>query len=156
MANADLFALTHHVGKLVEGTYGCYWTRDEAKGEWTNACPLLALHSRLGASWGGLSWGRCSICNAEDFQCDHVPGVCYDGVRCVRNVYRVELREVSLTPHPEDPSTYRVHYPKTDAEVEALRGRSFRPGERPACMHCRDCPGIEGPEREDLDPTLWP
>jgi hypothetical protein len=156
VGNADLFALAHRVGALVEKAYGCYWTHADEKGEWINACPVLALHSRIGASWGGVTRGRCSICNADDFQCDHVPGVRYGGVLCFREVYRVDLEEVSLTPHPEDPSTYRVHYPKTDAEVEALRGRPLRPGERPVCMHCQDCPGRQGPQPEDLNPALWP
>lgn len=154
--NADLFAQAHELGETVERAFGCFWSLDAKREVWEDSCPVLALHNRLGMSWAGPSWGRCSICDAEDFGCDHVPGRMYDGVPCQRVVYRADPEEISLTPHPDDPSCYRVHFPKSVAEVEALRGRPLRPGERPICTHCADCRGHEGPTEEDLDPSTWP
>jgi hypothetical protein len=127
-------------------------------GDWENPCPVLALHlsGRVGLSWAGVSHGRCSICDAEDFCCDHVTGRFYEGQLGYRIVYQADLEEISLTPRPDDPSCFRVHFPKTKAEVEAYRGRPLRPRESPMCGHCRKCSGREGPAEDDLDPRYGP
>ena len=146
------FDEAHRIGREVNARYGCP-LRHTDRGGWVTECGILALHSRTGASIAGVSRGRCSICSANDLECLHVPGNAYDGVRCVREVYDHDLREISLVPRPDDPRTYRMEAPVSDAEVVRARGRALLHGEVPTCTHCANCTGV--PTAEDLDPTLW-
>jgi hypothetical protein len=146
------FSEAHRVGREVNAQYGCPLRHDD-QGAWVVECGILALHSRIGLSVAGVSRGRCSICGAADLHCLHVPGTVYDGIRCIREVYEQDLREISLVPLPDDPRTYRVEAPVSDADVVRARGRALLPGEVPTCTHCTTCTGA--PTAEDLDPTLW-
>lgn len=132
-------------------------TDEEGDGYWTTGCGVLALHRRLGASWGGPTLGRCSVCGADDLECDHVPGRRYDDVHCHRIVYEATLREISLAPFPDDPRTYRIEIASTPREIRAARGRPLRRGEVPLCTHCTEsCDGADrGPRMEDVDQSLW-
>jgi hypothetical protein len=149
---AASFSEAHRIGREVNTQYGCP-LRHADGGGWIVECGVLALHSRIGASIAGVSRGRCSICGASDLGCLHVPGRVYDGVRCVRQVYEQDLREISYVPLPDDPRTYRMEAPVSDTEVVRARGRALLPGEVPMCTHCATCAGI--PTAEDLDPALW-
>ena len=146
------FSEAHRIGREVNTQYGCPLRRAD-RGGWVVECGVLALHSRIGASIAGVSRGRCSICGASDLGCMHVPGRVYDGVRCIRQVYEQDLREISYVPLPDDPRTYRMEAPVSDAEVVRARGRALLPGEVPMCNHCATCAGM--PIAEDLDPALW-
>jgi hypothetical protein len=143
----DLFARAHTLGAFVENRFSCRWRLDEQGQTLENTCGILALHSRMGLSPGGRTWGRCSICSAEDFQCSHVPGSTYEGEHCHREIYRWDGAEVSMTARPRDPRCFRVWSPVRTAEVG---GNSL------GCQHCRACAGRMGPTDEDLDPSTWP
>lgn len=144
--NADLFGRAHAIGALVEHHFGCRWagtTDGEAIG---NQCGIFALHSRIGLSPGGRNWGRCGICGADDFQCDHVPGRVYDGQMCRRQIYLWDGDEISFTPRPRDPRCFRVW---------ALLPRAAAPKDG-RCRHCCGCVGRAGAAADDLDPSRWP
>jgi hypothetical protein len=152
-ANADLFRQAHELGALIEQHFSCRWHLDEESGLLENRCGILALHSRVGFSPGGPTWGRCSICEAEDFQCDHVPGRTYDGKRCGRVIYRMDPDEISLTTRPRDPRCFRTWIPIPAAEV---RERSATGEPVLESHHCGMCSGRAGATRQDLDPASWP
>ena len=151
--NARCFARAHRIGRLVEQTFGCAWRLTDDGSAFVNNCGVLALHSRLGTSPGGIAHTACSICGAAAFECDHVEGEVYDGERCIHVITDWPIEEISLTPHPRDPRTYRISTPVTLAEAAARKGGPLDPGERPACMHCRECVGF--PNADDLNTSLW-
>jgi hypothetical protein len=153
--NAECFAEAHRLGRLAEQEYGCLWSLDDEGKAFVNECGVLALHSRLGASVGGSTITRCSVCGAGAFQCDHIEGEVYDGKRCIHTVVEMNLAEVSLTPTPRDPRTYRLSRAIPLEEAERLKGLALSEGERPVCEHCNGCYGINGPTSEDLDPQSW-
>jgi hypothetical protein len=154
--HAASFTDAHAIGRHVAARYGCPM-KDAGDGYWTTGCGVLALHRRVGASWGGPTVGRCSVCGAGDLECDHVPGRWYEGVHCHRIVYQADLREISLVPFPEDPRTYRMEIARTPREIQAARGRRLQRGEVPLCTHCSEgCDGADrGPQKEDVDQSLW-
>jgi hypothetical protein len=143
-SNGDLFRRAHVLGALVRRRFSCQWRSDDY-GRLDNTCGILALHSRVGFSPGGKSWGRCSICGAEDFCCDHVPGRTYDGQRCFRTIYRFDTEEVSLTPRPRDPRCFRVRSPTPAGTTSTV-----------ACSHCISCAGQIGPREVDVVTDSWP
>ena len=145
--NAKLFAGAHRLGARLQERFSCRWTPTEDGKHFENPCGVLALHSRIGLSPGGRTWGRCSICGAGDFQCDHVVGQTYDGERCYREIYRWDGDEISFTPRPRDPRCFRVWVLVPKSEVGSRN---------PVCTHCRHCIGRDEPARDDLDPTIWP
>jgi hypothetical protein len=150
------FTDAHAIGRYVTDRYGCPM-KDAGNGYWNTGCGVLALHRRLGTSWGGPTIGHCSVCGAGDLECDHVPGRWYDGVHCHRIVHEAGLREISLVPFPEDPRTYRTEIAATPHEIRAARGRPLLRGEVPLCTHCTSCDAADrGPCEEDIDQSLWP
>jgi hypothetical protein len=154
--NASAFARAHRLGREAERRFGCPMEADASGSRWASRCGIHALHSRLGMSPGGPTVGHCSICEAPDFGCEHVPGEVYNGVRCVRIVTEWSMTEVSVVQFPNDPRTYRMLTYTPLRQLERLAGRRLRPGERPVCTHCTDCYGLNGPAVEDLDQSLWP
>lgn len=153
--NAGLFVLVHRIGALVEEEFGCPYTYDEKQGGYFHNCPITKLHNRVDVSVGGTSRSRCSICGAEEFDCDHVPGRQYDGEYCVREIYDFKLDEVSLTQNPNFPETFGFQVMTTPAEIRAVLGRDPGPHERVLAHHCRDCYGRYEVRPDDLDITLW-
>lgn len=145
-ANAPLFADAHRLGALLQERFGCRWRTTENGKNLENPCGVLALHARVGLSPGGRTWGHCSICGADDFQCDHIPGCFYEGVHCFREIYRWDGEEISFTPRPRDPRSFRVWVLVPKAEV---------PQATPVCEHCRYCVGKAGASASDMDPGLW-
>jgi hypothetical protein len=155
VGHAACFTDAHVIGRHLEEQYGCPM-EDAGDGYWTIGCAILALHRRLGASWAGTTLSRCSICDADDLECEHVPGYWYDGTHCHRIVYDGELREISRVPFPDDPRTYRMEVARTPREIRTARGRPLRRGEVPLCAHCKGCHGADlGPTAEDVDQSLW-
>jgi hypothetical protein len=153
--NAGAFTAAHQLGAFVSERFGC--PMQSSDGEWWHTdCGISALHSRLGNSIAGTSRGRCSICSAEDFGCEHVPGHVYDGESCIRIVYEMSIDEVSLVPFPADPRCYRVHVLRSLSEIEASVGEPLPAGATPTCVHCQQCPGTSsGPNADDIDQALW-
>ena len=149
-ANRELFATAHEIGALVEDSFGCSWEPDGA--DHINRCGVLALHSRVALSPGGIAYSRCSICGADDFGCDHVSGESYDGQRCVRVIHRWDADEVSLTPRPRDPRCFRV-WPVVS--LRETRRRGVPRGARPRCRHCASCYGRGGARDQDVTPPAW-
>jgi hypothetical protein len=154
--NASAFTRAHRLGRDVERRFGCPMEADESGTRWASRCGIHALHSRLGMSPGGPTVGHCSICEAPDLGCDHVPGETYDGARCIRVITEWRMTEVSVVPFPNDPRTYRVLTYTPLTELERRAGRRLRAGERPVCTHCSSCYGLNGPTEEDVDQSLWP
>lgn len=154
--NRACFTLAHKLGQAVNQRFGCRWMYDADSESYSNACGVLALHSRIAVSPGGPAFSICSICAAGDFQCDHVPGRVYQGQRCFREITEWRIEEISLVRIPRDPRCYRVHTPVSKREAERAKGGPLEPDERPICEHCRDCYGTRGPTEEDLDPSAWP
>jgi hypothetical protein len=154
--NRACFTLAHRLGRMVAENYGCRLTYDADSKSFSNTCGVLALHSRIALSPGGPAFSVCSICGAEDFGCDHVPGRTYAGQPCFREITEWPLEEISLVRVPRDPRCYRVHTPITRKEAERVGGRALRPNEFLTCDHCQSCAGINGPADEDLDPASWP
>lgn len=144
--NADLFGRAHALGTLVERRFSCRWTKVDKYDELENDCAIFALHNRIGLSPGGRNWGRCTICDADDFQCNHVPGRVYDGRLCQRHIHRWDGDEISFTPRPRDPRCFRVW---------ALVEPDAAPADR-RCRHCTACPGRSGASADDLSPASWP
>jgi hypothetical protein len=154
--NRACFTLAHRLGRAVNQRYGCQWKYDTDSESYTNACGVLALHSRIAASPGGPAFSTCSICSASDFQCDHVPGRIYQGQRCFREITEWPIEEISLVRIPRDPRCYRMHTPVSKQEAERVKGGPLGANVRPICEHCHGCYGIRGPTEEDLDPSTWP
>ena len=154
--HAWCFVEAHAIGRALAADHGCRMKVDDA-GHWAAQCGVLALHSRLGLSFGGPTLGRCSLCNADDFECDHVPGRVYGGQPCRRVVHTASPHEVSLVSFPDDPRCYRVWRSVSPQEVRSARGRPLRTREVPMCTHCVDCQAVEnGPTLEDVDQSRWP
>jgi hypothetical protein len=149
---SSAFTVAHQIGAFVSKSFGCQMKSDDGA-SWRAECGIWALHSRLGSSYGATTQGHCSICSADDLECDHIPGQSYEDEVCVRIVHRVDLNEISVVPFPEDPRTYRLEASRTVSEIEGLSGETAQPRAVPICTHCEICPGI--PTAEDLDQTLW-
>jgi hypothetical protein len=144
--NVDLYSRAHNLGALLAERIGCSWQVNDDLAAFENTCGILALHSRIGLSPGGRTWGRCSICAAKDFECDHVPGETYEGRACFRTIYEWDAEEMSLTTRPRDPRCFRTWspIPRSHVPVVAL-----------SCNHCTACAGRAGPSDDDLEPGSW-
>lgn len=147
----EAFVVAHRVGRQVLDTFGCPMRSDDGGANWETRCGILALHQRIGSSFGGPTSGQCSICGAEDFECVHVPGRRYGDDWYVREIYNVDLREVSYVSFPGDPRCYRTEALVSRAEVEKAYGGPLPAGVVPECTHCVDCRGAkDGPA-----PKTW-
>lgn len=158
VGHARAFRDAHRVGRELAERFGCALTRNPKHDTWHRACGIWALHARLGMSWAGTSRGHCSLCQAPDLGCDHIPGYVYDGEHCHHVVDEVvELVDISVVQFPDDPRCYRLLTHHTKSEIEAARGRPLRRNEHPLCTHCVTCPAAEqGPSDDDIDQSLWP
>jgi hypothetical protein len=143
----DLYVKAHQLGAFVEERFTCRFRPTDDGMRLENPCGVLALHSRIGLSPGGKTWGRCSICGAGDFECDHVPGHVYGGQRCGRIIYRWDGDEISATARPRDPRCFRTW--------SQLPLRT-KPGTvRARCQHCLTCLGRAAVARDDVDLSSW-
>ena len=153
--NADLFAICHKAGAVVEQEFGCWFKKDD-QGRYFLPCPILGLHSRVGFSPAFVTRGHCSICGAGDFDCFHVHGRVYDGVQCARIVDEMHLDHMSVTNDPDFAYTFRNQRYFTEAEIVEMVGQDIPPGAGPISNHCASCYGRNGPRADDLDTTMWP
>lgn len=154
--NADLFTLAHRIGYLLVHTFKCPYEFREEDQRWTQTCPIPGLHRRVAFSVA-LLWARsCSICGADEFDCDHVPGETYEGGVCeLERTKAIGLDHLALTHEPDFVYTFIQADQVSQREVVAEFGRPLREGERLMCDHCRFCRGYFGPSAEDLDPSSW-
>jgi len=57
-----------------------------------------------GMSIGGLvRKSKCSVCGLNYLDCNHVTGKIYDGVKCICDIYEVDLAEISVVKYPINP-----------------------------------------------------
>lgn len=150
LGNSDLFGVVHRVGREYESRFGCRFDFDEKTQEWVNDCPVQGLHARVGFSIGAAGISTCSVCGADELECDHVPGLEYDGEVCIREIVDMALDHVAITPTPDFTSTFIQTTRRPKSDFKPL------PGQVPVSVHCRDCYGIDGPTEDDLEPSLWP
>ncbi len=153
--NADLFAICHKAGAVIEQEFGCWFEKDD-KGRYALPCPISGLHSRLGFSPALVTRGHCSICNAGDFDCSHVHGQVYDGIRCARIVDDMRLDHMAVTNDPDFAYTFRNQWYYTETEIAKYLGQDLPPGATPVSTHCASCYGKDGPRPDDIDTTMWP
>jgi hypothetical protein len=152
--NADLFAICHKAGAVIEQEFGCWFKKDD-QGRYSLPCPIFGLHSRLGFSPAFVTRGHCSLCGASDFECNHIHGRVYDGVRCARVVDEMRLDHMAVTNDPDFAYTFRNHTYFTEAEIIEMVGQDIPPGAGPVSNHCAICYGRNGPRPDDLDTTMW-
>jgi hypothetical protein len=152
-AQSDLFAAAHRIGRELSRAHGCYFPFDETEQIYHSDCPIDKLHTVVATSLGWIWEVRCSICDAEMFGCDHVPGEEYGRETCsYRNVSLLRLDHAALTADPDFPYTWI-----TDNRPPASRllaaGQIAEAGETLRCRHCETCYGLAGARTEDLDPV---
>ena len=150
--HTSAFSAAHAVGRRLTVEFGC--PMKAVDDGWVSECGIHALHSRMALSPGGVTHGRCSVCGAGDFECEHVPGRSYSGQRCIRVVEQFHLEEVSFVRIPNDPRCYRVWPVRSASEVSSRTERGHGQSTVPSCEHCRTCHGR--PTLEDLSPEAWP
>lgn len=169
--------LTHRVGEVAGGLFGCKFLHED--GAWYDTCEVSLMHIPYGHSIGFTARHICTIC-AQDFgDCQHRRGENYevvvsrtaDGacsicgghtcthspgstvkVRATTTMKDPILREVTLTPRPRDPLT-RI----TAREVEVdrlaeLLGWMPAPGDKILNHQCmQHCEGFRSPYIPDDD-----
>lgn len=153
---ADLFAFAHRLGRELLRQFGCAARYDEEEHVYTYECPVFTIHSQVASSIG-WSWEvTCSICDAELFGCDHIPGDIYDGETChYRPTSTPHIDHVALTARPDFPYTWLVDNRRSAQQL--IRDRMIaRQGDVARCWHCEHCYGLVGPTADDVDPvTAW-
>jgi hypothetical protein len=150
--NANLFARAHRLGLELSLHVGCHWTPGQDRYELR--CAIFALHRPVAHSVAWTLDSVCSICGAGPFSCEHIPDETYDGELCELSVGGVlgTFDHIAFTANPD--FIYTWHQPQT-VDVTRLKadGAIKRVGDRLRCTHCRECPGLAGPNQEDLDPV---
>lgn len=152
-ANADLFAAAHDAGAELNQEVGCEWRYEPADRSYSLDCAIFGLHSVCGTSIAWTVLAICSICGADAFTCDHVPGEEYDGETCSFSSGGVlNMGHLALTANPD--FAYTWHWPqKHSAKKLIAMGLINRPGDVARCTHCDCCYGRVGPDEGDLDPV---
>ena len=72
---------------------------------------------------------HCSICGCEYGDCDHVKGEVYMGEMCVREITRLDLREISVVPQPANKLARVLTISDGDAMRDVLTWRLVPPSE---------------------------
>ena len=76
------------------------------------------------ASVGGIiKKTKCSICELEYEDCDHMKGKFYSGKLCVREIHEIELEEVSIVQNPASKMNrqLRITYKGKDVDIFSLK-----------------------------------
>ncbi|WP_281228614.1 hypothetical protein [Flavobacterium aquiphilum] len=76
------------------------------------------------ASVGGIiKKTKCSICELEYEDCDHMKGKFYSGKMCVREIHEMELEEVSMVENPASKMNrqLRITYKGKDVDIFSLK-----------------------------------
>ena len=148
-ANEDLFGRAHELGRVICETAGCAWKAEEES--YSIDCPVFALHRTVAHSVAMTTTRECSICGVEPLACEHLDGSEYDGEICVFKVTAIApFGHVAVTADPE--FVYTWHRPEKVATERLLAdGLIGEAGEKAACTHCLNCPGV--PTSDDLNPV---
>jgi len=76
------------------------------------------------ASVGGIiKKTKCSICELEYEDCDHMKGKFYSGEMCVREIHKMELEEISMVENPASKMNrqLRITYKGKDVDIFSLK-----------------------------------
>jgi len=52
---------------------------------------------------GVVKQSECSVCESEYFDCPHVSGEVYNGIKCINNIIEIELVNINLVKEPVNP-----------------------------------------------------
>lgn len=121
---------------------GCQLTFDGSN--YSQRCPVALAHNRVGFSPSMLIRAAdCSVCQADIEECDHIPGVTYEGIECHRIIKDFEILDIFLVGNPAQPDA-RIQEITIPHEVLAERlGDEFQPGVPVVCDRClTPCAGV--------------
>ena len=150
LEGTDDFETAHsaldEAGRYTRETFGCWLTLDEQG--YAVTCPVSLAHNRVGLSIGGIvREARCSVCQLDPYDCDHITGEYYDGILCVREVHRIDLLEVSFVTRPAQPDARIERMSVSARELQQHLGTKWKPGMPVSCDRClTSCSGLEYPE----------
>lgn len=116
-------------------------------GSYFQECAVSLAHNRVGMSVGAIiRESKCSICELDPDDCEHIAGRVYDGEECVRIITRADLEEVSLVGRPNFPDA-RIESMSIDtADLRAELGERFEVGMDVFCDRClKPCDGVARP-----------
>lgn len=122
-------------------------------GRYFQECAVALAHNRVGMSVGMIiRESRCSICDLDPDDCEHIAGRSYDGEDCIRVITRADIEEVSLVGRPNFPDA-RINSISVDmADFRTVLGDRFELGMEIVCDRClKPCDGLARPF-EDSDP----
>lgn len=137
--------LVDEVGTLLRRHYSESCILPYRDGAYYRECPVDLAHLRVGLSPEiRVLESKCSICNLDPEDCDHVPGEMYDGRECVSVITKAEPTAVAIVANPRQLVTRFTSIPAgTTAELSAALGPKFRPGVQLNCGLClSDCAGF--------------
>ncbi len=149
--NADLYARAHRLGAMLSANEGCRWK--DGSENYTLACPIYALHQPFAHSVAMTVTSHCSLCGADAFQCEHIPGESYDGQPCYSVADKIcSVGHIAITADPD--FLYTWHQTQQQSTARLIEeGIIEKAGDPAWCSHCRGCPGSWGPTDDDLDPV---
>jgi hypothetical protein len=172
--------LMHEVGRWTRRNLGCSFQFDGTR--YSQRCPIDIAHKKFGNSVGYIAQRRCSICENELSECEHIVGRSYwvrggSGIEgrcrvCLRGTCRhspnrlyrasvrrmienAELREVSRVRRPAQPEARLTQIGiDTQALVDKFGAQGFTVGMRVSCDKCLGaCWGFDTlPARDDSVP----
>jgi len=85
---------------------------------------------------------RCTICNQQYGECDHISGRIYMGRICRRRILKHEVIETSIVPHPQDKRCRMVAYTENGTWYCTLTRRERPQGDAPIDSETRAFSGI--------------
>jgi len=162
--------LLHEIAKWKHDNLGCHLIK--SGNNYTNRCTITITHKRLGFSMGFTANSTCTLCNKDEFECEHSgnrtywvkggiddKGTCNAcGERDCRDhneeyIYKVcpgrrfenpVLYEVSMVRKPAVPTARLTEIPVSREEIEAALGLiDEAAGMVYACHACGGkCPGF--------------
>lgn len=133
-------------GRFTRETFGCVLEQDE-QGYWVT-CPVALAHVRIGMSIGAIvRAARCSICQQDPQDCDHITGEEYGGQLCVREIVRLDLLEVSFVTRPSDPDARIERQSVSSSDLRTQLGDRWHAGMTVSCDRCLShCEGLSYPQ----------
>ncbi|KUN80355.1 hypothetical protein AQJ66_26830 [Streptomyces bungoensis] len=137
--------LVDEVGALLRRHYSDSCTLPYRDGAYYRECPVDLAHQRVGLSPEvRVLESKCSICNLDPEDCDHLPGEMYDGRECRSVITKAEMTALAIVANPRQLVTRPTSIPAgTPAELSAALGPKFRPGVQLCCDRCLSaCDGL--------------
>ena len=160
----------HAMAKWKHDYLGCFIERSGEN--FVNKCAIVITHKRLGFSIGFTGDAICTICNKDEFDCEHLGGRTYwvlgglneydrcracGEVKCnqhdTEHIYKVVpfkrfenpvLHEVSMVRRPAMPTARQMEVSISREEIEARLGAiDESAGMAYRCHACKgECPGF--------------